>query len=301
MLPGARTWLERFLDAQRNERRLSPNTCEGYRRDLTALAAWCDEQRLGDWPELDTHRIRAYVAARHRGGLAPRSLQRQLSSIRALFRFLIREGVVDADPAADVRAPKVRRGLPETLDVDQASRLVAIEGDEPLTVRDRAMLELLYSSGLRLAELTGLNITDLNLADGSAEVTGKGGKSRIVPVGRHAREAIRRWLPLRAGLAAGDETALFVGRHGRRLGPRGIQTRMRDWALKQGLGRSVHPHMLRHSFATHLLESSGDLRAVQELLGHADIGTTQIYTHLDFQHLAQVYDSAHPRARKRRD
>lgn len=300
MQPGQRDWLERFLGFMHTERRLSGHTCSGYRRDLVTLEAWCDRQGVARWSDLDTHRIRAFIATRHRAGLAPRSLQRQLSAIRTLYRFLIREGVTDHDPAADVRAPRVRRNLPETLDVDQAARLVALDGDEPLTVRDRAVLELFYSSGLRLAELVALDVTHLDLADGTAEVTGKGRKTRIVPVGRHARKAITAWLPVRATLMREGETALFVSQRGTRLGPRGIQARMRYWALRQGLDRHVHPHMLRHSFATHLLESSGDLRAVQELLGHADIGTTQIYTHLDFQHLAQVYDRAHPRAKKRR-
>jgi integrase/recombinase XerC len=207
--------------------------------------------------------------------------------------------MVDSNPAADVPSPKIGKRLPKTLDVDQIARLLEIDGDHPLAVRDRAIMELFYSSGLRLAELATLKVTDIDLADGTVQVLGKGNKGRILPVGRKARDAIAAWLRVRAEMAGHDGPALFLSRRGRALGPRAIQNRLRDWSRKIGLSTGVNPHMLRHSFATHLLEASGDLRAVQELLGHADISTTQIYTHLDFQHLARIYDKSHPRARKK--
>ncbi len=301
MQADPRAWLTRFLDHLRTERRLSPRTLDAYRRDLEALLAFCAAHNLAQWPDLDAHHVRAFVAARHRAGLSGRSLQRSLSAVRALYRYLLREGHAERDPAADVRAPRGTRRLPTTLDVEQVGRLVTFPGDTPLDRRDRALFELCYSSGLRLAELVALDLGDLDLRDATVRVTGKGAKSRVVPVGRLALAALGDWLAVRGELAAADQRALFVGRGGRRLAPRSIQTRLRARAVAQGLDRAVHPHMLRHSFASHLLESSGDLRAVQELLGHADIATTQVYTHLDYQHLAKVYDRAHPRARRRRE
>lgn len=301
MEASEQAWLARFLDYLHSERRLSPRTLDAYRRDLDTLCAFCDAQGVTRWTDLDAHRVRAFVAARHRAGLAGRSLQRALSSVRALYRYLLREGHADHDPAADVRAPRSAKRLPTTLDVEQVGRLVSFPGDTPLDRRDRAIFELGYSSGLRLAELVGLDCDDLDLRDATVRVTGKGAKSRIVPVGRLAIEALGAWLAVRGELATPEQRALFVARGGRRLAPRSIQARLRRRAVIQGLDRAVHPHMLRHSFASHLLESSGDLRAVQELLGHADIATTQVYTHLDYQHLAKVYDAAHPRARKKRD
>jgi len=292
-------WLARFLDALRDQRRLSPHTVSAYRRDLDRLLKFCREQDVASWSKLDEHHVRAWISAEHRRGLGGRSLQRALSALRALFRFLLEEGVVTAYPAGDVRAPKTPRKLPHTLDVDQAVRLVEVTGEGPLVGRDRAILELFYSSGLRLAELVSLDLGDLDMADAVVQVVGKGNKSRRVPVGRHAVEALQAWLQHRAALAKPEQTALFVNRRGMRLSPRGVQDRLKHWARRQGIEINVHPHLLRHSFASHMLESSGDLRAVQELLGHADISTTQIYTHLDFQHLARVYDQAHPKARKK--
>jgi integrase/recombinase XerC len=274
-----------FLDYLHYERRLSPRTLAGYRRDLECF--------------VDSQHVRAYAASRHRQGLSPKSLQRHLSAIRAWFRYLLREGRVAANPAEGVRAPKVKRRLPHTLDADQVGHLLEIPGDGPLDRRDRAIMELFYSSGLRLAELVAVDVADVQSSDGLLQVTGKGRKSRRVPVGRLAREAIDTWLRARPQLAAAGETALFVSRRGRRLSPRAVEARLRQRAIEQGMPRHVHPHMLRHSFASHVLESSGDLRGVQELLGHADISTTQIYTHLDFQHLAEVYDSTHPRAKRK--
>jgi integrase/recombinase XerC len=295
-----RPGVARFLDGLRTERRLSPHTSSSYGRDLDALLDYCATHGIEAWDALDTQHLRSFAAQCHRRGLAPRSIQRRLSAVRSLCRFLIREGELKHDPTADVQAPKARKRLPTTLDADTMARLLGFRADDRLGVRDKAIMELFYSSGLRLAELLGLELTDLDLRDRTVRVMGKGRKARIVPVGRHAAEALARWLAQRASVAAIDETAVFVGRNGRRLGPRSVQRRIARWARLQGLPEHVHPHLFRHSFASHLLESSGDLRAVQELLGHANISTTQVYTHLDFQHLARIYDASHPRARRKR-
>ena len=291
--------LQRFLAHLRFERRLSPRTLDAYARDLADFLAWGDDNSLPAWPRVREEQVRAYAAARHRQGLSAKSLQRRLSALRSFYTYLLREELAHHNPAQGVRAPKVRRKLPATLEPDQLSHLLELPGDGPLARRDRAIMELFYSSGLRLAELVNLDLPDLDRRDAMVQVTGKGAKTRRVPVGRLALEAIGNWLAVRGQLAAGAEPALFVSSRGGRLSARAVQARLRLRALEQGTPRHVHPHLLRHSFASHLLESSGDLRAVQELLGHADIGTTQIYTHLDFQHLAQVYDRAHPRARKK--
>lgn len=296
----AAAWIGRYLAHLRTERRLSPHTEAAYRRDLEALAAWCDAERIAGWKQLDNFHIRTFAAREHRDGLGPRSIQRRLSALRGFFNYLIREDVIDANPAADIRAPKAPKRLPKTLDVDQVASLLERRPTDALSKRDHAMLELLYSSGLRLAELAGLDVVDLDLGDRTVRVLGKGSKTRILPVGKQALAALRAWLAERAALAKGGTTALFVGQNGERLGARAIQRRIGRWATAAGTGVPVHPHLLRHSFATHLLESSRDLRGVQELLGHADISTTQVYTHLDFQHLARVYDEAHPRARRRK-
>lgn len=289
----------RFLDHLALERRLSAHTVAGYRRDIACLAEFCDREGISGWSGLQTHHLRRFAAASHGAGLDPRSIQRRLSGARSFFKYLIREGELTHNPAVGVSAPRAARRLPTTLDPDQMASLLAIQGDDPPSVRDRAMLELLYSSGLRLAELVGLDLGDMSLDDGVVRVTGKGRKTRLVPVGRAAREAIREWLRTRTRLVAHDEVAMFIGARGRRISPRAVQRRVSYWAQRSGLGQRVHPHLFRHSFATHVLESSGDLRAVQEMLGHANISTTQIYTHLNFQHLAQSYDKAHPRARRK--
>ncbi len=291
--------VERFLAHLDRERRLSPLTAQAYRRDLRALVAFCRDNRMGGWGRLDAADIRRYAAWRHRAGAGGRSVQRALSAVRTFYRYLLREGLVERNPASGVAAPKSPRKLPRVLEADRVSALLALPEEDPLAVRDRAIMELLYSSGLRLSEVVALKVRDLDLLEGFVDVTGKGDKGRIVPVGRIARSALQTWLRTREALCSADEPGLFVTRHGRPMSARSIQARVRRWALAQGLGLHVHPHMLRHSFASHLLESSGDLRAVQELLGHADIRTTQVYTHLDFQHLAQVYDRAHPRARRK--
>jgi integrase/recombinase XerC len=290
--------LTAFLDYLRHERRLSPHTVAGYQRDLDKLQEFALSRGNADLTELDPREARLFPAKLHRSGLSSRSIQRALSASRSFYRFLLREKRVRQNPFDAVSAPKASRRLPNALTTDEASQLVAVDGDEPLVQRDRALLELFYSSGLRLSELVGLDITDIDLGEGTVRVTGKGQRVRVVPVGRYARDAIDRWMAVRRDWAV-DEAALFIGRSGRRLSTRAVQKRVARWATQQGLGRHVNPHMLRHSFASHLLESSSDLRAVQELLGHADISTTQIYTHLDFQHLARVYDSAHPRARRK--
>ena len=291
-------WVERFLHHLLTERRLSANTRKHYRRDLEELLAWCVQNGITGWDRLDTHAVRQYAAHCHRRGLGGRSIQRRLSALRTFFNYLLREHAVGNNPGLDVSAPRSGQHLPDTLNVDDITRLLNSGSSNPLTVRDLAMLELLYSSGLRLSELVGLDVGDVDLSECMVRVTGKGAKTRVVPVGSRAISALRAWLPLRARQLAADETAMFTGRSGKRLSTRAVQQRVKHRARQMGVPGDVHPHTLRHSFASHLLESSGDLRAVQELLGHADISTTQIYTHLDFQHLAQVYDKAHPRARK---
>jgi integrase/recombinase XerC len=294
--------IEPFLAHLAHERRLAPLTITNYRRDLERIAAWL-AQVGGDAEAIagmDQQAVRRYVAWRHRSGASGRTLQRELASLRSLYRWLLREGLAKVSPAVGVRAPKTPRKLPATLDADQLCGLLDQPQDDLLAIRDTAMIELFYSSGLRLAELVAVNLGDIDGADGSLSVTGKGAKTRRVPVGTKAREAVARWARVRANLAAEEEPALFVSSRGRRIHPRTVQARLAQWAQQQGAARRLHPHLLRHSFASHLLESSGDLRAVQELLGHADISTTQVYTHLDFQHLAQVYDQAHPRAKKKR-
>ena len=309
MTPAALESVARFRRYLRTERRLSAHTDSNYARDIAALVKFCDRQGLGDWKALDSQHIRVFAAHSHAAGLAPRSIQRRLSAVRGFFEFLVRDGSVPdrpaasqrvrSNPAQEVRAPKASRRLPDTLDADQMARLLELPAGDTFVTRDRAIMELLYSSGLRLGELVGLDLTGLDLKDRTVRVIGKGAKTRIVPVGKQAVRALSQWLKERTGLARSDESALFVGRNGHRLGARAVQTRVAQWARRQGLANRVHPHLFRHSFASHILESGGDLRGVQELLGHADIATTQIYTHLDFQHLARIYDAAHPRARRK--
>ena len=281
------------------ERRLSPHTASNYARDLRALAEFAERGNLDDWKRIDSQHVRMFAARSHAGGLSPRSVQRRLSATRGFFHYLMREGVLKSNPAMDIRAPKAAKRLPGTLDADQLDHLLDIPAEDALAVRDRAIMELFYSSGLRLSELVGLDIANLDLPDRTVRVLGKGSKTRIVPVGRKADAAIRVWLRERVALAEVDETALFVGQNGTRLKHRAVQLRIAYWAKRKGLPARVYPHLFRHSFATHLLESSKDLRGVQELLGHADISTTQIYTHLDFAHLARTYDASHPRAKRK--
>jgi integrase/recombinase XerC len=294
-----RSWLDRYLKHLAAERRLSPHTATNYARDIRALADFCERTQLTHWKQIDSQHVRVFAARAHAGGLNPRSVQRRLSATRGFFNYLVREGVIANNPAMDVRAPKAAKRLPGTLDVDQLNHLLDIPAEDALAVRDRAIMELFYSSGLRLAELVGLDLAHIDLPDRTVRVLGKGAKTRVVPVGRKAVEAVRAWLRERAAVAGADTMALFVGRNGGRVGPRAIQLRIAYWAKRKGLPARVYPHLFRHSFATHLLESSKDLRGVQELLGHADISTTQIYTHLDFAHLARTYDASHPRAKRK--
>jgi integrase/recombinase XerC len=292
--------LAAFLTRLKTERRLSPHTVAAYGRDLRALLDFCERESIGAFAALDSFAVRRFAAESHRRGLGARSVARRLSAVRTFLNYLIEAGLLKSNAGVHVQAPKAPRRLPATLDADQVASLLAISGDDPVTLRDRAMLELTYSSGLRLGELVGLNLGDVDAADRTVRVLGKGSKARVVPVGKHALAALRDWLAVRGELARPGETAIFVGVRGARVSPRTVQQRVNEWARRRGAPTKVHPHMLRHSFATHLLESSGNLRAVQELLGHASLSTTQIYTHVDFQHLAHVYDKAHPRARRRR-
>jgi integrase/recombinase XerC len=292
-------WIDRFKRHLATERRVSVHTVNGYLRELAALSAWCAKRGIESWQALDIRAVRDFAARSHAAGLAPRSIQRRISAIRTFFNYLVRERVLPANPAVEVRAPKAGRRLPEALNADQMAGLLAFTPKDRMGRRDLAIMELFYSSGLRLAELIALDLSDLDLADRTVRVLGKGGKQRINPIGRPAIKALQAWLAERTGLAKPDETAVFVGRGGRRLGARLVQRRVAALARAQGLPIHMHPHLFRHSFATHLLESSRDLRGVQELLGHANISTTQIYTHLDFQHLARIYERSHPRARKR--
>ena len=319
--------IDAWLRHLETERRLSPNTLSAYRRDLQSLLGFARRHSIRI-EEMDSAAVRRFVSeCKRRGGrrrpgrrapppLSPRSVARRLSAVRCFFAWLLRSRVIGSNPAADVQAPKPKRRLPSTLDVDLMKSLLEPGGSDddsaqpsdtevderdPLIVRDRAILELFYSSGLRLAELVGLNFVDLDTDDRTVRVIGKGDKTRVVPVGRDALEALRAWLAIRGRMAEPEETAIFVSRRGTRLARRTVQQRVKLWAQRRGTPVGVHPHMLRHSFASHLLESSSDLRAVQELLGHASISTTQVYSHLDFQHLARIYDKAHPRAGRRRE
>jgi integrase/recombinase XerC len=289
-----------YLAHLASERRLSPHTGSSYRIDLRCLVEFCDKQGLQQWSRIQCQHVRTFAAAEHRRGISPRSIQRRLSAARSFFHYLVREGAIKSNPGIDIQAPKGKKRLPVTLDADQMAKLLEFRADDTFDVRDKAVMELFYSSGLRLAELVNLNLLDLDLRDRTVRVVGKGNKERIVPIGRYAVAALNEWLMNRTAMAKPESTAVFVAQGGQRIGPRRIQQVLGDWAKKQGLGQHVHPHMFRHSFATHLLESSQDLRGVQELLGHANISTTQVYTHLDFQHLAKIYDAAHPRAKLRR-
>ena len=288
-----------FFVYLKNERGLSARTLKAYQRDLDQLLQFLETEEI-DHPELVTqHHIRAFIAQRHRQGLGGKSLQRLLSAVRSFYKWMLREGLAKHNPATPVRAPKSPRHLPATLDADTIAQLLDIPCDTPLAIRDKAIMELFYSSGLRLSELATLRWEQVDLASGMVTVTGKGNRSRMVPVGRIAAEALLEWRKTQGKFASFEEPHVFVSQRGNPIATRTIQARIRHWAKHQGMPQHVYPHLLRHSFASHMLESSGDLRGVQELLGHADISTTQIYTHRDFQHLAQVYDKAHPRAKKK--
>ena len=293
--------LAAFLDYLRYERRYSSLTCENYQRDLEQFQLWLTEHKDSlDLNLITEFVVRQWITQLHRQGLKSRSLQRKLSSLRSFYRYQIKHKRLSSNPAIDIRAPKENKPLPQTLDIEMVSQLLDIKGDDFITVRDRAILELFYSSGLRLAELAGIAIADINADEALLRVTGKGNKTRVIPVGSKAMVAIQEWLQHRSLVNRLDLDTLFLSKQGKAISHRNIQLRISHWQMKQGIPQSVHPHKLRHSFASHLLQSSGDLRAVQEFLGHSDISSTQVYTHLDYQHLASVYDKAHPRARKKK-
>ena len=289
--------IDQYLEELKFARRASPHTVSNYARDLKAVAKSAEQMNIVQWSELQVSDMRAIISDQHRSGISGRSLARRLSAVRGLYNYLIDHALTNHNPAKDILAPKDKKALPATLDPEELSRLLSKRTNDPMISRDLAMFELMYSSGLRLAELVGIDLCDLDLSIGQVRVTGKGGKMRDLPVGENAVQAVNEWLAHRRSLPGADESAVFLSSRGKRIAPRTVQMRLKKLASSQGLERHCYPHMLRHSFASHMLESSGDLRAVQELLGHVDISTTQIYTHLDFQHLAKVYDESHPRAR----
>jgi integrase/recombinase XerC len=300
MHADAKQMLTDFFEQLTVEKRASEHTVKSYQRDINHLTNYCIDKSIHQWADLKQSDVRSHIASRHRQGLSSTSLQRELSAIRSFYNFLLKKCLADNNPAQYIKAPKQARKLPKTLDVDQINGLLEAGTNSALEIRDLSMFELFYSSGLRLSELAALNLTDIDLADNSLMVrSGKGGKSRILPIGSKAVTAINNWLQQRLKNVAASEPALFISTRGTRLSQRSIELRLEQWCKKKGIAEHIHPHMLRHSFASHLLESSQDLRAVQELLGHSNISTTQIYTHLDFQHLADVYDKAHPRAKKK--
>ena len=294
-----RTEIDKYLQTLAVERRLSEHTVNAYRRDINKLLEYAEQYSLILWQGINVKEARRFAAKLHASGLNPKSIQRILSACRSLFNYLVQTRQIKLNPFTDIRAPKANKTLPKTLTAEQLAQLIEINPQDPLSYRDQAFMELFYSSGLRLSELCDLNLHDLMFDQLLIRVTGKGNKTRDLPIGSMAVKAIRAWLRERNKLPLKDFDAVFVSKWGRRISARNIQQRIKYWAKKQGLDINISPHMLRHSFASHLLESSGELRSVQELLGHANISTTQIYTHLDFQHLAKVYDQAHPRAKKK--
>ncbi len=294
--------IEVFCDYLTIEKRYSPHTISNYRRDLEEVASELAKVDVTDWSGANAFNMRTVISRQHAAGLSGRSLARRLSAVRSLFKYLIRHKHIEVNPVADVPAPKDHPGLPETLQIEDIQRLFALKGDDALLLRDRALFELIYSCGLRLAEVIQLDVDSIDMQAGMVQVVGKGSKARNLPVGKAALTAVREWKTRRAEFQKGAATdlALFLSKRGTRLSARSVQQRLKTLATRTGISHNVYPHLLRHSFASHLLESSGDLRAVQELLGHADINTTQIYTHLDFQHLARVYEKSHPRASRKR-
>lgn len=296
-LPDLRPSVEAFLSYLRVERQLSPLTLSSYSRQLETLMSMASEMNIANWQQLDAGKVRMLAARSKRGGLGAASLALRMSALRSFLDFMVRQGLLSVNPAKGISTPRAPRHLPKNIDVDEVNRLLDIDLNDPLAVRDRAMLELMYGAGLRLSELIGIDCKHIDLASGDVWVLGKGSKERKLPIGRTAVIWVEHWLELRE-LFAPEDDAMFLSNQGRRISARNVQKRFAEWGVKQGVNSHIHPHKLRHSFATHVLESSGDLRAVQELLGHANLSTTQIYTHLDFQHLASVYDAAHPRAKR---
>lgn len=294
-------YLDLFIQMLRSEKYYSPHTCTNYRRDLNQFKQYLVGQGIESWDRVGYAEVSGFAAKRHRLGRKSRTIQRELSSIRSFYQFLIRSSVVTKNPALEVTAPKSNKILPKTCDAETIDRLLSIDDNSSaLEIRDAAIFELIYSSGLRLAELVNINLDDIDLAQQQLVVTGKGNKTRYLPIGSKAVAAIRRWLKLRQDFRRDvQQQALFLSKQGKRISPRSVQSRLNQLIQRQALDQHLSPHTLRHSFATHMLESSADLRAVQELLGHVNIATTQVYTHLDFQHLARVYDGAHPRAKRK--
>ncbi len=292
--------LNRFYEYLRSEKGLSPHTQKNYQKQLEIITLQLFELGVTDWKQVDTPWVRQIASKGMRQGMKAASLATRLSSLRSFFDFLILRGILLANPAKEVSAPKRSRALPKNLDVDEVNQLLEVDDNDTLAVRDRAMMELMYGTGLRLAEMISLDVRDINNSSGEIRVIGKGNKERKVPFSGYAQEWVTKWLALRPTLLKGEETALFISNRGKRISPRSVQKRMEQWGLKQGVNSHISPHKLRHSFATHVLESSSNLRAVQELLGHENISTTQVYTHLNFQYLAQEYDKAHPRAHKKK-
>lgn len=291
--------LSAFFQYLQSEKRYSEHTLKNYQRDIRGFVAYCQELELSRWHSIDQQHIRNYVARSHRRGLSGKSIQRLLSSLRSLFKFLLRSGKISLNPASNVSAPKVTKKLPEVLSPDNLDHLMQLDKQDPLALRDMAMMELLYGCGLRLAELVGLNLDKIRWQERTLDVMGKGSKQRIAPFGDKAGDRLGAWIKVRGQFANDNEPAVFVSKRGQRISASSVQQRLKKWAQAKGIDQRIYPHLMRHSFASHILESSHDLRAVQELLGHANLSTTQIYTHLDFQHLAKVYDAAHPRAKKK--
>lgn len=291
--------LQRFYEYLRSEKGLSLHTQRNYQQQLHSMASHLHHLGVKQWQEVDAAWVRQLASKGMRDGMKPSSLATRLSALRSFFDFLILRGELSANPAKGVSAPRKQRALPKNIDVDEMAQLLDVQGDDPLTIRDRAIMELMYGAGLRLAELVAINVKDISFSRGEIRVIGKGDKERKVPFAGQAKEWVGKWLKVRSLLLKGEEPALFISQLGGRISHRSVQKRMAEWGQKQAVASHISPHKLRHSFATHILESSNNLRAVQELLGHENISTTQIYTHLDFQHLAQVYDQAHPRAKKK--
>ena len=298
---AAPQYLEAYIRMLRSEKYYSDHTCQNYQRDLRQFYQFLQKRNLSDWRKVQYGEVSAYAAFRFRNGKKPATIQRELSSIRSFYQFLVQQKKLKNNPARDVKAPRSEHFLPKTCDAETLGQLLQNrDSEDSLLIRDLAIFELIYSSGLRLAELVGINLQDIDLSQQQLMVTGKGNKTRYLPVGSKAIAAVRKWLKIRGSFLRDDSQALFLSKLGKRISARNVQSRLNRLSQRQSLGQNLSPHSLRHSFATHLLESSGDLRAVQELLGHANISTTQIYTHLDFQHLAKVYDGAHPRAKRRK-
>ena len=292
--------VKQYLNHIASQRGLSAITIKNYQRNLDEFITLLENKNISDWKKLESHHVRLMVKDLHQTGIKARSIATKLSALRSFLTYLVQEDVLTFNPAKGVAAPKLDKPLPKNISVDEVFQLLAIDEDDPLSVRDQCMMELMYSSGLRLSELVGINLGDLKLRELEVMVTGKGSKQRLLPITKRAAESLKKWLKIRPEFCVSGEVALFVSKQKRRISARNVQDRMDKWGLKQALPSHLNPHKLRHSFATHMLESSGNLRAVQTLLGHADLSTTQVYTHLDFQHLAEVYDSAHPRAKRKK-